>query len=79
METVRLKKKVDPPPAPQRTIILQCLAEAYPAGMSLDNLASECEKRDYRRTFKTETDVLRSILYHLNRMDEVEWTSKLGS
>jgi hypothetical protein len=71
----RLRKKIIPPPPPQRTIILQCLADAYPKALELDQLAHACERRGYRGRFKSETDIRASILWHLERIEEVEQCS----
>jgi hypothetical protein len=43
-----LKRKITPPPAPQRTVILQCLAQVYPEALTLDQLVDACESRGYR-------------------------------
>jgi len=72
MRAIRLKRKITPPPAPQSTIILQCLAEAYPGGLSLDQLMSACESRGYARRLKPNTDMRESILWHLKRIADVE-------
>jgi hypothetical protein len=72
MKTIRLKRKITPPPPPQKTIILQCLAQAYPNAMTLSELMDACEERGYRGRFKTETDLRESICWHLDRMEEVE-------
>lgn len=72
MRTIRLKRKITPPPAPQRTIILQCLAEVYPDGLSLEQLMDACERRGYRGRLKPDTDMRESIQWHLDRIDEVE-------
>lgn len=72
MKTVRLKHKIVPPPAPQRTIILQCLAKEYPNAMTINDLVDACEERGYRSRFKGETNSHKSICWHLDRMSEVE-------
>jgi hypothetical protein len=71
----KLKTKITPPAAPQRTIILQCLADAYPNALTLQQLVNQCEDRGYRRTFKSETDISKSILWHVDRLSEVEQCS----
>jgi hypothetical protein len=52
----------------QRVILYTCLA-ARPVH-SLEELADGCTKRSYQSTFKSETNIRRSILYHLKRMEE---------
>jgi len=55
----------------QRSIILDYLEEVHPAGLSLEQLVVKCGQR-YRNTFKNrKTDIRKSILYHLNRIETV--------
>jgi hypothetical protein len=54
--------------AGQMTIVYECLQKLGKA--SLAELAQRCKARGYTDTFKSETDIERSILYHLKRMEE---------
>jgi len=51
----------------QMTIVYQCL-EPYPSVHSLEDLVRSCHDRNYASTFKSETDIRKSLLYHLNRL-----------
>ena len=59
-------------PSGQRTIVFECLEAAQQKCLTLDSMVEDCLKRGYRERLKTETNVHRSILYHLNRIDAVE-------
>lgn len=60
----------------QRSIVFDCLASVYPRRISLDDIVRDCMKhRNYRDTLKTEGNIHKSILYHLNRIEAVEQCS----
>lgn len=59
-------------PPKQEVIILECLGDAYPNCLTLDELVAACEKRRYRERFKADTDIRQSILWQLNRIKEVQ-------
>jgi len=71
-QTFKLKQGIIPPPAPQETIILESLAGAYPAALTLDQLVGACESRGYLRRLSPDIDIHKSIQWHLDRMNEVE-------
>jgi hypothetical protein len=75
MKTIRLKQQITPPPATQKTIILESLAGAYPTALTLDQLIGACESRGYRRRLSPDIDIYTSVQYHLDRMDEIEQCS----
>jgi hypothetical protein len=53
------------------TIVYMCLE---PSGSvhSLEGLVRDCIRRGYKATFKpADTDIRKSILYHLGRLDEL--------
>ena len=50
-------------------IVYECLEEAGPEGVSLNDLAAKCRQQKH---YKTTTDIRLSMLYHLNRIDSVE-------
>ena len=52
----------------QMTIVFECLRRAGHDGLSLVGLAEKCLKEGYTTT----TDILHSMLYHLNRIEAVE-------
>jgi hypothetical protein len=51
----------------QMTIVYEAL-EPFPSIHSLDDIVDYCRKHKYESTFKSETNIPRSILYHLNRL-----------
>jgi hypothetical protein len=50
------------------TIVYECLEGRESA--SLEELVKCCETRGYKERFKAHTDIRKSILYHLKRMQE---------
>jgi len=60
----------------QMTIVFECLLAVYPACLTLDELVKSCEKRGYRARFRNpKTDIHKSMLYHLNRIDAAQQCS----
>ncbi len=58
--------------AGQQTIVYMCL-EPFGSERSLDDLVRDCTGRNYKATFKDpNTDIRKSILYHLNLLAESE-------
>jgi hypothetical protein len=54
----------------QQTIVYVCL-EPFGSEHSLENLVRDCISRNYKATYKDpETDIRKSILYHLNLLAE---------
>ena len=54
------------------TIVFERLESAHPHGLTLEELAKECRKHEYDLTFRNpNTDIRKSILYHLNRLESV--------
>jgi len=54
----------------QMTIVYECL-EPFPREYSLEELVQRCIERDYKSTFTNpNTDIRKSIVYHLNRLLE---------
>jgi hypothetical protein len=52
----------------EMTIVYECL-EPYPKVYSLEELVRRCSERDLQSRFRNpNTDVRKSILYHLNRL-----------
>jgi hypothetical protein len=56
----------------QMTIVFERLESAHPDGLTLEELVKECRKQEYDLTFRNpNTDIRKSILYHLNRLESV--------
>ena len=56
----------------QMTIIYERLEASHPNGLTLEELVHECRKQRYELTFRNpNTDIRKSILYHLNRLESV--------
>jgi hypothetical protein len=54
------------------TLVLECLEASYPTGLTLEELVNACRKQGYDLTFRNpNTDIRKSILYHLNRLESV--------
>ena len=57
----------------QMTIVFDCLEDSYPSGLTLEQMVLACKQRKYEETFSNPaTDIRKSILYHLNRLESVE-------
>lgn len=60
----------------QMTIVFESLLAVYPACLALDELVKSCEKREYRARFRNpKTNIHKSMLYHLNRIDAAQQCS----
>jgi hypothetical protein len=56
----------------QMTIIFERLEASHPNSLTLEELVQECRKQSYELTFRNpNTDIRKSILYHLSRLDSV--------
>jgi hypothetical protein len=54
------------------TIVFERLELAHPHGLTLEELVKECRKEEYDLTYRNpNTDIRKSILYHLNRLESV--------
>jgi hypothetical protein len=57
----------------QMTVVFECLEASYPGGLTLEELVQACQKQRYYLTFRNpNTDIRKSILYHLNRLESVK-------
>jgi hypothetical protein len=58
----------------QMTFICDALIDSFPYAIELTTLAVKCNKNDQyvQRYRNKQTNIYKSILYHLNRIDSVE-------
>jgi hypothetical protein len=60
------------------TIVYMCL-EPLGTVLSLEELVQGCIRRGYKSTFKSaDEDIRRSILYHINKLDELGLIQEVG-